>query len=97
MNDFFQSAVQFTPFFLMLGIMYVLVIRPQTKEREALEQMIAGLAKDDEVVTTSGLHGRIVKVGEATFEVEIAKGVVVRVERSAIARKAGAAGATAKG
>lgn len=102
-----SDLLQFTPFVLMLVIMYVLVIRPQVKEKEALEKMIASLAKDDEIVTTSGLHGRIVRVGEATFEVELAKGVVVRIERSGIARKAGkggkdesagsAAGAVAKG
>jgi preprotein translocase subunit YajC len=87
MND----LLQFTPFVLMLVIMYVLVIRPQVKEKESLERMIASLAKDDEIVTGSGLHGRIVRVGETTFEVEIAKGVVVRLERTGIARKVGKA------
>jgi preprotein translocase subunit YajC len=46
--------------------------------------MIEALAKSDEVVTSGGLLGKITKIGESFVAIEIASGVEIQVQRSAI-------------
>ena len=76
-------------FFVMMGIVfaifYFLVIRPQAKQKRELEQAVKSAAKGDHVVTTGGLHGKIVATDDATFTVEVATlkgGQSVRVQVS---------------
>jgi preprotein translocase subunit YajC len=75
-------------FFLMMGVVfaifYFLVIRPQSKQKRELEQAVKAAAKGDQVVTSGGLHGKIVSSDDATFTIEIAtlKGAPVRVQVS---------------
>jgi len=73
------------PFILILPLFYFLLIRPQTKRAKELKQMISSLAKGDEVVTSGGLLGRVTEVGENFVAVEIADGVQVKVQKSAVA------------
>jgi len=70
------------------AIMYVFIFMPQQKEKKAHEAMVAALAKDDRVVISSGIHGRVVSVSEQTVVVEIADRTRVTVDKAAIARKA---------
>lgn len=74
------------PFIMVLGVMYFLIIRPQMKEKEAHDKLVAGLAKDDRVVLRSGLHGRITAVDEDTALVEVAKNVHVTTDKDAVQR-----------
>jgi len=67
-------------------LMYFMMIRPQMKRQKEQRAMIAALGKGDEVVTNGGLAGRIDELGESFMLVEIADGVKVRVQRSAIAQ-----------
>lgn len=75
------------PMLLIFGVFWFVLIRPQVKERETQEAMIAGLAKDDRVVTWGGLHGRVAAVAESTVTVEVAKGVTVTLEKASVLRK----------
>jgi preprotein translocase subunit YajC len=86
-GDLWNGIVAFGIFF---GILYFVALRPQAQEKKAHEEMIASLAKDDLVVTGSGIHGKIVEVGADTIVLEIAEKTRVKVDRSAISRKAGA-------
>jgi preprotein translocase subunit YajC len=81
------------PMAAMFGVMYFLILRPQQKEADDHTKMIAGLVRDDRVVTAGGLHGTVVSVAEATVVVSLARGVEVTIEKGSIARKlpAGAA------
>ena len=65
-------------------IFYFLLIRPQSKKAKEHREMVAALAKGDEVVTGGGLLGRISKVGENFIELDIADGVTVKVQRQAV-------------
>ena len=79
-----------TPILLMAvigGIMYFIVLRPQQQEKKKLEALLAGLTRDDRVITTSGIHGRIVSVTPTTVEIEIAERTRITVEKASIARK----------
>src|SRR5688500_17094023 len=48
------------PYLLIFGIIYVLVIRPTSKQRKEHQELLGALKKDDEVVTTGGMYGKIV-------------------------------------
>ena len=79
----------FLPFILILVILYFLMIRPQMKRQKEQSAMLASLRKNDEVVTSGGMHGKIVHESdkEPTIQLQIAKGIIVTVERSSVARK----------
>lgn len=67
------------------AIFYFLLIRPQMKRNKDLRKMISELAKGDEVVTNGGIIGKIVKLGDNYTEVEISEGVVIKVQKNAVA------------
>ena len=69
---------------LLVGIFYLLLLRPEQKRRKEHEQLVAGLRRNDQVVMTSGIHGRVAAIAEKVLTVEIAPKVQVQVERSAI-------------
>lgn len=71
----------------MFAIMYFLVLRPQQKKQKELADMISKLEKNNEVVTSSGIHGTVVNVNEKTVVLRIADNVKVEIEKSHIAHK----------
>lgn len=75
----------FLPLIIIFIVFYFLLIRPQSKKAKEHREMVAALAKGDEVVTNGGLLGRITKVGDDFVELEVADGVTVNVQRPAIA------------
>ena len=68
-------------------VMYFFTFRPQQKEAKAREAMLSSIAKDDAVVMTSGIHGKVVEVQGDTLLVEVADKTKIRFERTAVARK----------
>ena len=76
--------IQMAPIVLVLGIFFFLVIRPQQRERKRREEMLAALKKGDRVVTTGGLMGTIIGLGEQTLTLKIADSVRVECLRSAV-------------
>ncbi len=82
-----SAWIDIFPLVLILGIFYFLLIRPQQQERNAHDAMLTSLVKGNRVVTTSGIHGRIVAVSDATLVVEIADKTKVTIDKVAIARR----------
>ncbi len=76
----------FTPMLIVLGIFYLLLIRPQQRDQANRQAQLERLKKDDEVVTIGGLFGTVVNLTEDRQEVtlKIADNTRVRVLRSAI-------------
>ena len=72
------------PLVLMFVVLYFIMIRPQMKRQKEHKAMIEALAKGDEVVTSGGLLGRVTKLGESFLHVEVANGVELQVQRSAV-------------
>ena len=70
---------------LIFGIFYFLLIRPQTKERQRHDQMLAKLKKGDEIVTNGGIIGRVVHVEEKRLTMRTAENTRLTVDRSRIA------------
>lgn len=74
--------------FIMLGmvaVMYFFMIRPQTKRAKEQKKFAESITTQEKVVTSSGIHGTITRVhDDGTLQIEIARGVFVVVERSAV-------------
>jgi preprotein translocase subunit YajC len=73
------------PLALLFAVFYFLIIRPQTKKAAEHTKMLGALKRNDEVVTSGGLVGRITDLGDKVVTLEIAPNVRVRVERPQIA------------
>ncbi len=83
-ESMFGSLGTMLPLVLMFVVLYFVMIRPQMKRQKEHKTMIDALAKGDEVVTSGGLLGKVSKVGESFLSVEIASGVEIQVQRSAV-------------
>jgi preprotein translocase subunit YajC len=70
---------------LMLGVMYVLMIRPQRQRQAQQQSMIDGATVGDDVLTTGGIYGTISETEGDDIVVEIASGVTVHMTRRGIA------------
>ena len=69
---------------VFIGVMFFFMIRPQMKRAKEHRELIAKLAKGDEVITNGGIAGRVEEIGENFVTVEIADGVRVKLQRAAI-------------
>lgn len=74
------------PLVLIFAIFYFFIIRPQSKKIKEHARMVASLSRGDKIITSGGIEGSITKVDDNSgmLEVEIAKGVKVRVVRSTV-------------
>ena len=83
-GDTQSTLMSILPLVLMFVVLYFVMIRPQMKKQKEHRSLVDALAKGDEVVTAGGLLGKISKLGESNLGVEIANGVEVQVQRSAV-------------
>ena len=75
------------PLLLMGGIFYFLVILPQKRQKQQLEEMIASLRMNDEVVTNGGIIGKIKEVKETSFIIQSAEKSFIEIGKSAVVGK----------
>ena len=85
-ESMFGSFGQMLPLVLMFVVLYFIMIRPQMKKQKEHRLMIEAVAKGDEIATSGGLIGRITKLSEGSVSMEVAPGVEVQLQRSAIAQ-----------
>ncbi|MEN9893354.1 MAG: preprotein translocase subunit YajC [Pseudomonadota bacterium] len=79
-----NSLLSLLPMVAMFVVLYFIMIRPQMKRQKEMKAMLEALAKGDEVVTGGGVVGRISKIGESILHVEVAGGVELQIQRSAV-------------
>ena len=84
----------FMPFIIVLGIMYFLMLRPQSKRLKAHQAFIEGLKRGDQVVTSGGILGTVDGLTDQFVTLEIDQGVKIRILRKQIASSAAAATAS---
>ena len=77
-------ASGWVPILLIGAIFWFIVIAPERKQRREREEMLAGLKKGDEVLTTGGMLGKITQIQDGVVTLQIADGVRVRMLRSSI-------------
>lgn len=70
---------------VFIVIFYFLLIRPQQKKAKEHQTLITKLSSGDEVVTTGGLLGKVVEVGDTFLTLEVADGVRVKVQKFQVA------------
>lgn len=70
---------------LLLAAFWVVAIMPRRRRMQSHQAMQDSLEVGDEVITAGGLHGRVESFAESEVRLEIAEGVVVTVDRRAIA------------
>lgn len=69
---------------LVLGVMYVMMIRPQRRHQQELRQRVASARVGDDILTNGGIYGTIVDADGDDVEVEIAQGITVHMTRQGI-------------
>ena len=65
-------------------IFYFFMIRPQQKKQKELQAQRDALKKGDKVVTAGGIYGIIKEVNETTFLVEVAKDIVIKIDKGSV-------------
>ena len=81
-----SPLISLMPIVFIFIIFYFLLIRPQKKAQDEHKKMIASLKKNDEVVTSGGIHGTIVNVKEAAVTLKVDDNVKIDIEKSCIAK-----------
>lgn len=83
-------------FMVMMGVLffifYFLLIRPQQKQQKEHKEMLANLTHGDTVMTTGGIHGKIVAITDTVITLEVSEKVRIKVGRNfvgAVLQKAG--------
>lgn len=79
---------QFLPMLLIIVVFYFFMIRPQMKKAKDHKKYVEELKKGDKVITTSGIHGKIVEMNDSTFLIEVESGTKIRFEKSSISLEA---------
>jgi len=74
----------FLPMILIIVVFYFFMIRPQMKKSKDHKKYIEALQVNDKVVTTAGIHGRIVEVGDTSILLDVGNGVKIRFDKSAV-------------
>jgi preprotein translocase subunit YajC len=76
--------VTILPFILIFVIMYFMVIRPQQKRAREHQNMLSKLKRNDEVMTSGGIYGKVIDLKETVVTLEVAPNVRIRVHRPQI-------------
>lgn len=73
---------------IMMGaimvVFYFFMIRPQVKKAKDHKKLVSELGIGDKVITTAGIHGKIVGSNDTTFLIEVEGGTKIRFDKSAI-------------
>lgn len=77
--------IQLFPLILIFIIFYFLLIRPQKSKEKEHQKMLANLSKNDEIVTSSGIHGTIVSIKDKSVIVRIDENVKIELDKNCVA------------
>lgn len=79
-----DQVKSFLPMVLIIVVFYFFMIRPQMQKAKDQKKYVEQLKKGDKVITTAGIHGRIVEMNDTTFLIEVESGTKIRFDRSAV-------------
>ena len=80
-----SMLASFIPLILIFLIFYFLLIRPQQKKQKEHKVLLDSIQRGDEILSSGGILGKVIKVDNDKLTVEIAKGVNVSIIRSTVA------------
>jgi preprotein translocase subunit YajC len=75
------------PLILIFVVFYFLLIMPQQKKAKQHKQMLESIDKGDEVITSGGIHGKVVGIADQVLTLDIGDKVKIKVSREFIAMK----------
>ncbi len=78
--------MSFLPLLLIIVVFYFFMIRPQVRRQKETRKFRESLQKGDKVVTTGGIYGKIAKIEETVIHLEIAKDIVIKVDKNGIVK-----------
>jgi len=78
--------VEFVPLVLLVLVFWLLVLRPSRKRQQEAQRTQSALVPGARIMLTSGLFGTVVRLDDASLQLELAPGTVVEVHRQAVAR-----------
>jgi preprotein translocase subunit YajC len=79
-----NPLISLMPLILMFVVFYFLLIRPQQKKQKEHLQMLDSIKKNDEVITTGGIHGTVINIKEKTYSIRVDDNVKLEVSKSAV-------------
>jgi preprotein translocase subunit YajC len=79
-----SALISFAPLLLVFVVFYMLLIRPQQKKVKEHQAMLGTIKKNDEVMTSGGIYGKVVALTDAVVTLEVAPNVRIRVNRPQI-------------
>ncbi len=79
-----NPMVNLFPLILIFVIFYFLLIRPQKKQEKEHQKMLKAIDKNDQVVTSGGIHGTVVNVKDKTVTLRVDENVKIEVEKNCI-------------
>ena len=85
-GDMMSQLTGMLPLVLMFVVLYFVMIRPQMKRQKEHRAMLDALSKGDEVATAGGILGTVTRLSEGVLYIQIAQGVEVQIQRSAVAQ-----------
>jgi preprotein translocase subunit YajC len=71
-------------FVLVFGVFWFFMIRPQVKKQKQERKFREEMKKGDKVVTTGGLHGKVVDISEKTVKIDVSNGMVLKFEKTCV-------------
>jgi preprotein translocase subunit YajC len=80
------GIMAFMPFLMMFGVLYFLILRPQQKKLKEQQDMLTSLKHGDEIITSSGLLGKVTGITEKVVTLEVADNVKVKMLKSQISQ-----------
>ena len=79
-----NPLVNIVPFVLILGIFYFIILLPSKRKQQKVQQFLDNLKVNDKVITTSGIHGQITRLGDQSIQLQVADKVRIEVSRAAV-------------
>ncbi|MCM1116608.1 MAG: preprotein translocase subunit YajC [Pseudoflavonifractor sp.] len=79
-----QGMTQIIMIVLLIGVFYFMMIRPQQKRQKEIRNFRNGIKEGDRVTTAGGILGKVKKVKQSTFLLEISSGVVIEIDKNSV-------------
>ena len=79
------GLISFLPLIVIFALFYFMLIRPQMKRAKEHRQLVSGLQKGDEIVTSGGVLGKLTAIEDSFVTVKVAENTEIKVQRHAVA------------
>ena len=79
-----STFMQVAPMLLVFIVGFFFMVRPQMKKQKELRNLLDNLSAGDEVITVSGLMGKVVRIKDGNVELQVAKDVEILLQKAAV-------------